>query len=284
MVHAQLQHVDDVGRLVDGPGIDDHVQLVGLFHPFGMLVEDGIVVVDAGNAYLVQFGRRDFPAQILDAVLRHQTGKFLTGGKAEGDELHAFGNAVTADGLHAGRQGDRFVFRIPLALEFENQLHLRILLRSSQVFVEGRDDFAVGQAERVAAQRGKRSFIDGESLVREVVVDHELPVSGQVDVEFGAVGADASGGEQGSEGILGGAFGLPETAVGHNLRPFVFAAGDQQAARQQIEEEAFHKTKIRIMRVADAVFVILNYYKYICGIDLKWKTGSNIRKKRSGNG
>ena len=77
LVHAQVAHRADVLCIIHCPHVDAHAQVLGFLHPFRMLIQNVVMVVDAGDAFRMELGRGDVAAEVLDRVAGGLLGEFL---------------------------------------------------------------------------------------------------------------------------------------------------------------------------------------------------------------
>ena len=202
---------------------------MGFLHPFGVLGEDGVFVVDAVDAFRVQHGGSDVTAQVLDRVTGGSLlGQLLADVAAEGDEgdLGGLGGAAGVLGGNARGSrcrlqglealGNEFVLALPgaLRLEFHDGQTLATAHRGGHVFREGRDMLSIGKA--AVADVLEVALLNVDVADHPVVVHHGHAVGGQVNVELAAPEAEFLRLADGGDGVLG--IALPVAAVGDDLR------------------------------------------------------------------
>ena len=185
-VHSEVDHCLHVFLLVHGPDVHAHSEVVCLFHPFRMLVERAVMIVNAVDAVFVQVGRGNVAVQILVREFRCLRCHFLADVHAERDEDYLV--RVIESMFFQLAEGDVhhlvLTFLAVLALELKNQHGGRAFCALLQVFVECRHALAVRKLELFQEIVGV--FLNLVSLDAGIVMYHDLVVRCQVNVELAA--------------------------------------------------------------------------------------------------
>lgn len=204
-----------VFRIIYGPGVYFHAQVVALFYPLGMLLEYSVVIIGSGATPFFQFLRVGIAFQIIDGSALWGKADKLAGGVAgEGDVFHAVFQGHVLYHFHDLLYGARLLFGSFVGFELEDEAGVE-LLAFVEVLLKGGELLAVVEDNGGALFSG--GVLHADAFEDTVVVYHELIVGSEPDVELGAVAMDRVGLDEGGDAVLGRAGGFPVAAVSDDL-------------------------------------------------------------------